>query len=179
MQCSNCGDTLTEKICPTCKRQLPDNARGIIDPITGLMLAGWGRRAGQVVADWLVLVIPGYFIFSLFYELDGLAIGVAMTLVGIGAYFVPLWTSTRGQSLGNRVTVTRVRDAASGQRINFIQAFKRWAFVAVYVAFRFGPSPYVPILFYLAVLIDCLYPLYDKRNQTLHDKFAGTIVVIA
>jgi uncharacterized RDD family membrane protein YckC len=47
------------------------------------------------------------------------------------------------------------------------------------VAFRFGPSPYVPILFYLAVLIDCLYPLYDKRNQTLHDKFAGTIVVIA
>src|SRR5580692_714458 len=116
MQCSNCGDTLTERICPTCKRQLPDNARGIIDPITGQMLAGWGRRVGQVVADWLVLVIPGYFIFSLFYELDGTGIAVAMTLVGIGAYFVPLWTSVRGQSLGNRVAVTRVRDAATRQR---------------------------------------------------------------
>jgi uncharacterized RDD family membrane protein YckC len=143
------------------------------------MLAGWGRRAGQAFADGLVFVIPGYFIFSLFYELDGTSIAVAMTLVGIGAYFVPLWTSTRGQSLGNRVAVTRVRDAATGQRISFAQAFKRWAFVAVYAAFRFGPSPYVPILFYLVLLADCLYPVYDKRNQTLHDKFAGTIVVIA
>ncbi|HEY1762113.1 MAG TPA: RDD family protein [Acidimicrobiales bacterium] len=170
---------MRETTCPTCRRNLPENAKGPIDGVTGLMLAGWGRRAGQAFADGLVFVIPGYFIFSLFYELDGTSIAVAMTLVGIGAYFVPLWTSTRGQSLGNRVAVTRVRDAATGQRISFAQAFKRWAFVAVYAAFRFGPSPYVPILFYLVLLADCLYPVYDKRNQTLHDKFAGTIVVIA
>jgi uncharacterized RDD family membrane protein YckC len=31
----------------------------------------------------------------------------------------------------------------------------------------------------LVLLADCLYPLYDQRNQTLHDKFAGTIVVVA
>jgi uncharacterized RDD family membrane protein YckC len=31
----------------------------------------------------------------------------------------------------------------------------------------------------VAVLTDCLFPLYDPRNQTLHDKFAGTLVVVA
>jgi len=170
---------MTETTCPSCRRSLPSNAKGGIDEITRLMLAGWGRRAGQVFADWLIFVIPGYFIFSLFNELDGVTMGVAMTLVGIGAYFVPLWTSVGGQSLGNRVAVTRVRDAVTGQRITFVQGFKRWAFVAVYAAFRFGPSPYVPILFYLMLLADCLYPLYDKRNRTLHDVFAGTIVVVA
>jgi uncharacterized RDD family membrane protein YckC len=170
---------MTKTACPECKRNLPENAKGTIDATTGLMLAGWGRRAGQAFSDLLIFVIPGYFIFSLFYELDGTTIGVAMTLVGIGAYFVPMWTGARGQSIGNRVAVTRVRDAVTGQQISFLQAFKRWAFVSVYVAFRFGPSPYVPILFYVLLLADCLYPLYDKRNQTLHDKFAGTIVVIA
>jgi uncharacterized RDD family membrane protein YckC len=170
---------MTEVTCPSCRRSLPANARGPIDETTGLMLAGWGRRAGQVFADCLIFVIPGYFIFSLFNELDGEGIGIAMTLVGIGAYFVPLWTSIRGQSLGNRVAVTRVRDAVTGQRISVVQAFKRWAFVAVYAALRFGPSPWVPVLFYVVLLADCLYPLYDKRKQTLHDKFAGTIVVVA
>jgi uncharacterized RDD family membrane protein YckC len=29
------------------------------------------------------------------------------------------------------------------------------------------------------VLADVFYPLYDPRNQTLHDKFANTIVVVA
>lgn len=170
---------MTETTCPRCKRNLPTNAKGKIDDVTGLMLAGWGRRAGQVFTDSLIMLIPGYFVFSLFYELDGIAIAVAMTLVAIGAYYVPLWTSIKGQSLGNRVAITRVRDAATGQRISFLQAFKRWAFVSIYAALRFGPSPWVPILFYVILLADCLYPLVDPRKQTLHDKFAGTIVVVA
>ena len=143
------------------------------------MLAGWGRRAGQAFADGLVLLIPCFFVYSLFYELDGVTIGLAMALVAVGGYMVRLWTTSGGQTVGNRVAITRVRDAATGKQITPLQAFKRWAFVAVYCLIILGPSPYAAIVFYLIVLADCLYPLFDRRNQTLHDKFAGTIVVVA
>ena len=41
------------------------------------------------------------------------------------------------------------------------------------------PSVALSIVEALIALVDNLYPLYDSRNQTLHDKFAGTIVVMA
>ncbi len=170
---------MTEMTCSACKRSLPANAHGKIDPVTGLMLAGWGRRAGQVFADVLVLVIPFWFVYSLFYELDGTVIGVAMALVAAGAYLVRLWTSKGGQTVGNRVAATRVRDAATGQRITFVKGFKRWAFVAVYCAITLAPAPAGNIVFIVALVTDCLYPLFDARKLTLHDKFAGTIVVVA
>jgi uncharacterized RDD family membrane protein YckC len=179
MQCSNCSETMTETTCPACQRSLPSNARGTIDEATGLMLAGWGRRVGQAFADGLVLVIPCWFVYSLFFELDGGVIAVAMTLVAAGAYLVRFWTSNGGQTVGNRVAVTRVRDAATGQRITFVQGFKRWAFVALYCAFTLVARPAGGIIFYVMLAADCLYPLLSARNQTLHDKFAGTIVVIA
>ncbi|MGA7834548.1 MAG: RDD family protein [Acidimicrobiales bacterium] len=179
MDCSNCGTTMTKTTCPGCERSLPSNAHGRIDAVTGLMLAGWGRRAGQAFADGLVLVIPCWFVYSLFVELDGPTIGVAMMLVAAGAYLVRLWTASGGQTVGNRVAVTRVRSAATGHTITFAQAFRRWAFVAVYCALTLAPAPFGGIIFYVMLLADCLYPLLDSRNQTLHDKFAGTIVVVA
>jgi uncharacterized RDD family membrane protein YckC len=77
------------------------------------------------------------------------------------------------------VAITRVRDAATGHRLVGLQAFKRWLFVALYLAIGLIPGVIPAIVFLVIVLADILYPLYDPRNQTLHDKFANTLVVVA
>jgi uncharacterized RDD family membrane protein YckC len=179
MLCSNCYATMTDHACPSCGRNLPVNARGTVDSVTGLMLAGWGRRAGGTFADGIVMFLPALLVYSIFAELDGYTIGSLCTFVAAGAYLVPSWTSKGGQSVGNRVAITRVRDAATGHRLAGLQAFKRWLFVALYLAIGLIPGVIPAIVFLVIVLADVLYPLYDPRNQTLHDKFANTLVVVA
>jgi len=170
---------MSDTTCPSCGRSLPANARGTVDSVTGLMLAGWGRRAGGTFADGIVMFLPALLVYSIFAELDGYSVGSLCTIVATGAYLVPMWTSKGGQSVGNRVAITRVRDAATGRRLAGLQAFKRWAFVAIYLAIGIIPGTIPAIAFLILVLADILYPLYDPRNQTLHDKLAGTIVVVA
>jgi uncharacterized RDD family membrane protein YckC len=143
------------------------------------MLAGWGRRVGATFADALVMFLPALLVYSIFTELDGYTIGSLVALVAAGAYLVPSWTTKGGQSVGNRVAITRVRDAATGHRLAGLQAFKRWIFVALYLAIGLIPGA-IPAIVFLAIgLSDVLYPLWDPRNQTLHDKFANTLVVVA
>lgn len=143
------------------------------------MLAGWWRRVGATFSDNLILLLPTLIVYSLFAELDDLVIGALVALAARGVYFVKFLSGERGQTLGNRVAASRVRDALTGRRITSLQAFRRWGFIAIYTAFILGPHPVAQIVFYVAVLSDCLFPLWDPRNQTLHDKFAGTIVVVA
>lgn len=165
--------------CPSCGRSLPANARGPIDEVTGLMLAGWGRRVGATVADGIVMLLPALLIYSIFAELDGFNVGALTTVVAAGAYLVPMWNTKGGQSVGNRVAITRVRDAATGKRLSGFQGFKRWVAVALYFAIGLIPGVIPAIIFVVILLADIFYPLYDPRNQTLHDKVAGTIVVVA
>jgi uncharacterized RDD family membrane protein YckC len=170
---------MNDHACPSCGRNLPANARGTIDHATGLMLAGWGRRAGGTFADGIVMFLPALVVYSIFAELDGFTVGSLCTIVAAGAYLVPTWTSKGGQSVGNRVAITRVRDAATGHRLAGLQGFKRWVFVALYLAIGLIPGLIPALVFLVIVLADIFYPLYDPRNQTLHDKFANTIVVVA
>jgi len=67
-------------------------------------------------------------------QLDGNIAGAVIGLVLQGIYMVKLLSGARGQTVGNRVVATRVRDAGNGQAINLLQAFKRWGFIAVYSA---------------------------------------------
>jgi uncharacterized RDD family membrane protein YckC len=170
---------MNDNTCPSCGRSLPANARGKIDQSTGLMLAGWGRRVGGTFSDAIVMLLPALIVYSIFTELDGYVAGALATEVAVGAYLVKMWTTTGGQSVGNRVAVTRVRDGATGKRLAGLQAFKRWIFVAILFAISLIPGTIPAIIFLLVALADIFYPLVDPRNQTLHDKFAGTIVVVA
>ena len=75
---------------------------------------------------------------------------------------------------------TRVRDALTGHVITRRQAAIRWVVVAVYgvlgtlLSTRSLPSR-VPVG--LLAVADCLYPLFNARKQTIHDRIARTIVV--
>jgi uncharacterized RDD family membrane protein YckC len=165
--------------CSGCGRELPNGARGPIDPVTGMMLAGFGRRVGQMFADQLILVLPIELFVAVFDQIGGNFLGGLSGFVVTAAYLFRCFTTKGGQSLGNRVAATRVRDASTGAMLGNQQALTR----AVIVMFYFVGSYALPrslfLVAFLVGIVDNAYPLFDKRNQTLHDKIADTIVVIA
>ena len=153
---------------------------GTQDSSTGMQLAGWWHRVGATFSDNLILLIPTYLAFILVGSVLGVLAGFIASTGVQGLYLVKLLATPRGQTIGNRIAATRVRDEKTGQAINSQQAFKRWGFVALYqmiIVLLFGR--YALYALGAVSLIDYLYPFIDERKRTVHDRFAGTIVVMA
>lgn len=141
------------------------------------MLASWGRRFAAIVVDNLLLLIPtavGIVLIALDNFRDGIApiaivglviLGLTLT-VGHAAYFTILNGNERGQTYGKRAFGIRVVDVNEGGPIGYGRAFARWAVPFV-----------INLIFGVFSLVDNLWPLWDARNQALHDKFADSIVV--
>lgn len=179
MNCSNCGTELIEKNCPSCERNLPDGARGPIDPTTGFMLAGFGRRIGQMFADELILIIPISIVVAVFDEIGGDFLGTLAGIIITALYLFKFTSGAKGQTLGNRVAATRIRDAKTGRMMTLTQSLKRTAILMFYFADVFGFPHVLRTIIIIVAIVDGLYALIDSRNQTLHDKIVGTIVVAA
>lgn len=169
---------MTGSTCGVCGTK--DSPLGVSDSATGLHLAGWWRRVGATFADNVILFLPSLILQSFFTATSGATIGVLAFAALQGVYLVKLIASRRGQTFGNRIAMTKVRDAATGQGVTTTQALKRWGFVATYqLIILFAAGNVAAELFFVVSLLDDLVPLFDPRKQTLHDKFAGTIVVMA
>jgi len=148
------------------------------DAVTGLPLGSWGRRLGATLADGFVLVIPLLFAESFFTAVAGQLDGVLAGLVLQGLYMVRLVSGKNGQTVGNRVAATRVVDATTGGVVSVMQAFKRWGLIALLAVPLVTGTTIGTEVYVLLTLVDCLWPLWDRRNQTLHDKVANTLVVL-
>jgi uncharacterized RDD family membrane protein YckC len=109
----------------------------------------------------LVLIVPNFIVDAI----GGRTFGSLLSLI-IGAAYVTLMLSRRGQTVGNMAVGTRVVDAQTGGLVSPGKALARWASELVLL-----------ILLVLPVILDFLWPLWDSQNQTLHDKMAGTFVV--
>ncbi len=125
--------------------------------------AGWGTRFGAVLVDGLV---------SLGFQLPGIivtqasAVGVLLQLAGLVA-FVVLWSKklgTTGQSWGKKALNIKVLDAQTGQPIGQGRAVGRY---------------FAQILSALPCYLGFLWPLWDDKKQSFHDKIVGTVVVSA
>jgi uncharacterized RDD family membrane protein YckC len=115
----------------------------------------------------------------LFSAIGGGFTGLIVGWMGAGFYYFNLIAGAKGQTIGNRVAATRVRDAVTGKRITKQQSMIRWVAMTIYgLILVFGSN--AALLVYLVVyLADNLYPLVNPRKQTIHDRIAGTIVVLA
>ena len=89
---------------------------------------------------------------------------VVMLLVGI-AYYVYLNGNDRGQTVGKMLLKIRVRDEATGGPAGYGKAFIRYIVGTVLF-----------ILCIIPGIVDLLFPLWDPKKQTLHDKAANTVV---
>ena len=144
------------------------------DPVTGAPLASWGRRAGGWFVDLLVYIVAFVAAFVFALTTEDSATGEISDLAALLIFFVwflgPslyawLMVGTWGQTLGKMaVGITVVRSADAG-RVSYLRSLGRAA------------STWLLGVLFLPILLAYLWPLWDRRNQTLYDKMAGTIVV--
>jgi len=174
MNCSQCGSEVHGPFCPVCGTPAP----GYVDASTDVRLSGWWRRVGATLVDNLILIVPTMVAFLLVESVAGTIAGAIAGIAIQGIYQVKLLSMPQGQTLGNRMVSTQVRDALTGAAISNQQALRRWGLVAIYSSFELAGTSGMAIIVSLIGAVDCLYPLFNERKQTVHDRFAGTIVVM-
>ena len=130
--------------------------------------ASWGRRAVALLLDGLIVAVVVFVaaIISAATGSDALFVLTVILLIGFPIfYYVYFVGNERGQTYGRRALGIQVRSAETGGTVGYGRAFGRYLITQV-----FG-------IFVLPLLVDYLWPLWDSRNQTLHDKVASTIVI--
>ena len=199
--CSNCGaeKTADQQFCPSCGKAssaptlAPMPTLSSVERGDTVALAGFLWRVVAYVIDIIILGIVATFPLR--------AIGVTsyaatfINIVIVFLYAVLFLIYMNGQTLGMRVTHIRCVDEKSRSRLSSQQAIMRTGLYCVldvlgslYHYTRYlHPDAHekmlnsrhlsIVIILFLPVLIDLLWPLWDKKNQTLHDKFAKTVVV--
>ncbi len=146
-------------------------------PASAVVLSGWWQRVGATVVDNVLLFLPLYVAFVLVADVAGNLAGAVVSFAIQGAYMVAFLTSESGQTIGNRVVATQVRDALTGAAITRSQALRRWGVISAYSVLNVVLPPSLAEIPAMLMLVDCLLPLFDTRKQTFHDKIAGTLVV--
>jgi uncharacterized RDD family membrane protein YckC len=122
--------------------------------------AGLGTRFFALVIDYIILVIIGGLV-SQIVDSEILGIGVGF-LVGV-LYNWYFWTRNNGQTPGKQVMGIRVVKA-DGSKINDLEAVIR------YIGYHINT---------FLLLLGWLWAIPDGKNQGLHDKLVGTVVVKA
>jgi uncharacterized RDD family membrane protein YckC len=129
-------------------------------PSTELRFASWGRRAAAWLLDLLLWIAVVVLTLGLGGELS-----LFFAVVLLPALYHWLMVGARGQTLGKMALGERVVRAADGGRVGYARAAGRVA------------SFWMLGFFVVPLLIAYLWPLWDRRNQTLYDKMVGTVVV--
>lgn len=127
-------------------------------------LAPWGLRALGAVADGVILGLLTYAIALV----TGVKGRYSFLYLDLGLRFAYSWALLVGwgHTLGMALVHLRAVDALEGRSpLSPGRAAIRSAMG--------GLLTVVPV----GALIDLLWPLWDPRNQTIHDKVAGTVVL--
>jgi uncharacterized RDD family membrane protein YckC len=152
---------------------------------TGPALANYGQRLGGWLIDWLILLVVTLLLSAVTHSFhyshlvtnygNGSSTDVHFAWGFPGSLLSPLVIvlygtltcgSRRGQTLGMMVAGTRAVKVGTGAPIGYGAALGRALFEELMAALLIVPW-----------VIDQLFPLWDDRNQTLHDKVSGTLVV--
>lgn len=128
----------------------------------GPVLAGWWYRVGATIIDGIIIGVVGV----IFAAIGGRVAEYVIIVLGQLVYQT-LLLGTQGRTVGNMALGTKVVDAATGGPIGYGKALLRW-----FVQFILG------LAFIIGSLLNILWPLWDRQKQTLHDKAAGTVVIL-
>jgi uncharacterized RDD family membrane protein YckC len=151
----------------------------------GPTLANYGRRLGGWLIDWLILLVICGVVSAITHSFHYSHIatnfngfssnnrsfrwgmpGALLSPLIVVAYGTLLCGRSRAQTLGMMVTKIKAVKASTGDPIGYAAALGRALFEWLLAA-----------VFFLPWVLDVLFPLWDPRMQTLHDKVFGTIVI--
>lgn len=148
-----------------------------VQPRAERAYASWGRRVAAYLIDGLLLSIPiaVAFVVVVAASPDGdddgawavLVFAYLLTIVLPFVYFTVMHGGVSGQTFGKRWLSIRVVSDETGNSIGYGRAFGRYAITVVFS------------LIFIPLLLDYLWPLWDTKNQALHDKVVGSVVVRA
>jgi uncharacterized RDD family membrane protein YckC len=137
-------------------------------------LSGFGKRLAGYLLDGVIIFLPCFLISRLAIG-SGKHSGTAIFVVGMipvvvsVVYAWAMLTYAGSQTLGMKAVNIRCVEASSGLPVTSGRSFGRaaaWFLFAV-----------TSLIIALPLIVDLLWPLWDKNNQTLHDKVASTYVV--
>jgi uncharacterized RDD family membrane protein YckC len=148
-------------------------------------LANYGVRLGGWLIDWVLLLIvsiPVLIVTHSVHRYTAVVLsngdvsrqrgfhvgigGISLQAVIVIAYGSILCGSIRGQTVGMMLVGSRCIDEQRGGPIGFPRALGRAAFEYL-----------LAIVFLIPWIIDMLFPIWDPKSQTLHDKVTRTVVV--
>jgi uncharacterized RDD family membrane protein YckC len=167
MYCTHCGSETVNGTCPNCG-QASTKA-------TATTYGGFWRRVGATLIDELIL----YPVAIALLVLPVTAMAATAIALGVQAfYMIKLLASPRGQTIGNRVAGTVVRDATTGNPATTHQILRRWALSTVLaLAAVVCIAVTKNTLLLMLVFLDDAWSLRSPKRQTLHDIFADTVVL--
>lgn len=152
----------------------------------GAPLAGWWQRVGALVLDGLILGVPFVIIEAIVGSatdkkhlvlvngvevtrttVSGAAVAVWIAWIVISAlYFTVLNGTGHGQTVGNRAPGISVRDVSTGEPIGWGRGLLRYVVRSVLYLCLVIPG-----------IVNDLFPLWDRRHQTIADKAARSVMV--
>lgn len=144
----------------------------------GMTYASFWARVGATLLDALLVHVGVLVAFFIGGAIASVSVGLGWFVGGVlifavyVAYMPFFWWWKNGRTIGQMAAGTRtVR--TSGDLMTFWRGVGRTA--AMYLVIGVGSN----LTFGIVGILDCLWMLWDARNQTLHDKMADTIVVYA
>lgn len=143
-------------------------------PTEVVRYASWGRRAAGATLDIVLLVALWVPVFIWVDSTEDPVTGeisdaaafaflfvFLIVPIGYGWLMIGRW----GQTLGKMAVGEKVVRSEDAEPVGYARALGRLA------------SAWLLGVLLLPLLLAYLWPIWDKRNQTLYDKMAGTIVV--
>lgn len=202
--CANCGSPEIEnqQFCSVCGQ----STAGAVAPlgpmprlpasdtfVVGTQLAGYWWRVLSLVADVVLIGL----IISLPLKAANLNSYVTsyIDVAVVFAYGAVCLIRFKGQTIGMHLVRTRCVDAVTHAQLSVGQIVRRCGLhsLLILLAASYHYTLYlnptakekilnnhnseIAFLFAVPLIIDLLWPAWDKRNQTLHDKFANTLLV--
>jgi uncharacterized RDD family membrane protein YckC len=152
--------------------------------------ASWGLRLGGYLIDFVIFIPVLVVLFILFRHTHSLQVHFMMrrngtrtrrdislwpliiTAVAYLVYATILCGGQRGQTVGMRAVGVRVVRDGTMDVLGYGMALAR---AVVEQVFRLLGSAI--IFLGIVWLLDMLWPLWDKKRQTLHDKVVSTVVI--
>ena len=201
MYCPKCGASVAAGLafCSTCGANLQTSTPQQPPPVSPVYAAPFrmphprnppngcgttqpGERAPSAISSMRCWWAPGWPSFTLWWaprslrcsilrvdEASGTICCMMIMLFPLATFIVGIYNSVyliaqRGYSIGQGVVKVMVVDGAG----NLLTTGSAWIRLLVRVAFGF--VPFLPLL-------DLLWPLWDVRRQTLHDKAVNCYVI--
>ncbi|ADB30062.1 RDD domain containing protein [Kribbella flavida DSM 17836] len=136
-------------------------------------LAGWGSRVVASILDSLlaiVVILAGVVVaVAVSGSMETMSSGgtAALVVAYLAAFAVQIWNRVirqgrTGQSLGKKVVGLKVVSPETGELIGMGRTLGREVCAVIFNNFCF---------------LNVLWPLWDDKSQTWHDKVAGDIVI--